>query len=175
VGQSIFPLAAQFTKDYYSLNLTAQEIMDEWRALAHEAYAHTIPMKPGAPELLDKLSASGKRLALLTASLPELCRAALARHGLECYFEGLFFAQETGLEKKNPEVYRMAATQFGVAPDNCVLLEDAPHNCAAAKTAGFRVVGVFDDFYTGHWDQVVENSHRAVRSLQRRNPTWRSN
>ncbi len=166
VGHSIFPVAAQFTKDYYQLPESPQEIMDEWRALAHEAYAHTIPMKPGARELLDKLSASGKRLALLTASLPELCRAALARHGLECYFEGLFFAQETGLEKKNPEVYRMAATQFGVAPDNCVLLEDAPHNCAAAKAAGFQVVGVYDEFYDGLWPLVMENSHRAVRSLE---------
>lgn len=166
VGHSIFPVAAQFTKVYYHLPESPQEIMDEWRALAYEAYAHTIPMKPGALTLLNKLSTHGERMALLTASLPELCRAALARHGLEDYFEGLFFAQEVGLEKKNPEVYRMAAEHFGVAPRNCVLLEDAPHNCAAAKTAGFRVVGVFDDFYTGHWDQVVENSHRAVRSLE---------
>ena len=47
VGHSIFPVAAQFTKDYYHLPESPQEIMDEWRALAYEAYAHTIPMKPG--------------------------------------------------------------------------------------------------------------------------------
>lgn len=165
VGHSIFPVAAQFTKDYYHLEESPEEIMAQWRDLAYHAYAHTIPLKPGARELLDRASAEGQRMVLLTAGLPELAMAAVRRHGLEPYFEGLFFAHDVGLEKKDPEVYRLAARQYGVAPEDCVLLEDAPYNCAAARTAGFRVVGVYDDFYAQQWDLVVQNSHRAVRSL----------
>ena len=82
------------------------------------------------------------------------------------YFHSAYEGRKIDILKKNPEVYRMAATQFGVAPDNCVLLEDAPHNCAAAKAAGLQVVGVYDEFYDGLWPLVMENSHRAVRSLE---------
>ena len=166
VGHSIFPVAARFTKDYYRLEDSPEEIMAEWRSLAYDAYAHTIPLKPGARALLDKLRAEGQDMALLTAGLPELAKAAVARHGLEVYFRGLFFAQDVGLEKKDPQVYRIAAKQFGVSPADCVLVEDAPHNCAAAKAAGFRVVGIYDDFYAKQWDLVVENSHRAIRALE---------
>lgn len=166
VGHSIFPLAARFTKEYYHLEESPEEIMAQWKSMAYGAYAHTIPLKPGARALLDKLRREGMRMALLTAGLPELAKAAVARHGLEEYMEGLFFAQDVGLEKRDPEVYRAAARQFGVSPADCVLVEDAPHNCAAAKAAGFRVVGIYDDFYADSWDQVQENSHRAVRSLE---------
>lgn len=166
VGHSIFPVAAQFTRDYYSLDDTPEAIMAEWRTLAYDAYAHTVPLKPGARELLDKLQAQGCPMALLTASLPELCRAAMERHGLNDYFQGLFFAQEAGLEKRDSRVYTLAAERFGASPEDCVLLEDAPHNCAAAQAAGFSVIGVYDDFYKNRWAEVQANSRRAVRSLR---------
>lgn len=166
VGHSIFPVAAQYTKDYYHLDDTPQEIMAEWRALAYDAYAHTVPLKPGAAVLLERLKKRGDRTALLTASLPELCHAALKRHRLEPYFEGLFFSQEVALEKREPEVYALAAQQFGVEPKDCVFFEDAPYNCAAAKRAGYTVVGVYDDLYASRWNDVVSSSHYAVRSLE---------
>lgn len=165
VGHSIFPVAARFTKDYYHLEDSEEDIMAEWRGLAYDAYAHTIPLKPGARELLDKLRSQGADMALLTAGLPELAKAAVARHGLNEYFLGLFFAHDVGLEKRDPEVYRIAARQYRVSPADCVLVEDAPHNCAAAKAAGLRVVGIYDDYYAKQWELVMENSHRAVRSL----------
>ncbi|MCI8651170.1 MAG: HAD family phosphatase [Oscillospiraceae bacterium] len=165
VGHSIFPIAARYTKEYFRLDEEPEAIMEEWQELARDAYAHTIPLKPGARELLEALRAQGQRMALLTAGLPVLAKIAVERHGLGQYFEGLFFAQDTGLEKRNPEVYRIAARQFGVCPADCVLIEDAPHNCAAARDAGLKVVGVYDDFYASRWEDVAGNSHRAVRSL----------
>lgn len=165
VGHSIFPVAAQFTKDYYHLEDSTEDIMSEWRGLAYDAYAHTIPLKQGAKELLDRLAAEGKDMALLTAGLPELAKAAMSRHRLEPYFQRLFFAHDVGLEKRDPEVYRIAAKQFEVSPTDCILVEDAPYNCAAARSIGFRVVGIYDDFYAQQWDTVVKNSDRAVKSL----------
>ena len=166
MAHSIFPVAAQYTKDYYHLPDTPEEIMAEWRALARDAYLYTIPLKPGAAELLRKLKDQGYRMALLTASLPELCQAAITRHGLDPYLEGMFFSQEVGLEKRNPEVYPIAAERFGVKPQDCVLFEDALHNCAAAREAGFTVVGVYDQFFSISWEDMVKTCHRAVKSLE---------
>ena len=137
MGRSIFPVAARFTREYYHLEDSSEDIMAEWRGLAYDAYAHTIPLKPGARELLDKLSSDGQDMALRTAGLPELAKAAVERHRLEPYFKGLFFAHDVGLEKKNPEVYRIAAKEYSVSPADCILVEDAPHNCAAARAAGW--------------------------------------
>ena len=80
VGHSIFPVAAQYTKDYYHLEDSPQSIMDEWRALAFDSYSHTIPLKPGAQELLALLQLQGHRMTLLTASHPDLCHAAVTHH-----------------------------------------------------------------------------------------------
>jgi len=54
---------------------------------------------------------------------------------------------------------------LGVAPADCTLYEDAPANCAAAKSVGMTVVGVYDPFYENYQDQVRENSHRYLRSF----------
>lgn len=162
VGQSIFPLAAQYTKDYYRLELTAQEIMDEWMALAWEAYAHQVPLKPGAREFLAQCRDRGEGMALLTACVPELCRAALARHDLTQYFSDLIFVQEMGLTKGTPEVFLQAARRLGVAPGACTMYEDSPAACAAAKAAGMDVVGVYDPFYAHRAQELRRICRRYI-------------
>lgn len=156
VGHSIFPIAARYTRDYYRLDMTPEEIMAEWLSMARESYA-AVPAKAGALAFLDRLRSKGARMSLVTACVPELCRAALAHHGIAGYFEDIIFAQELGLEKRDPEVYRIAAKRLGVAPEDCTLYEDAPANCSAAKAAGMAVVGVYDRYYAKY-----ESEMRAV-------------
>ena len=153
VGHSIFPVAAAFTRDYYHLDLTPEEIMDEWMAGARSAYAQ-VEMKPGALAFLERCRDKGESMALVTACVPELCRAALRRHDLEGFFTDFIFAQELGLEKRDPAVYRLTAERLGVSPGDCTLYEDAPHNCAAAQSMGMKAVGVYDRFYAKYREQM---------------------
>lgn len=44
--------------------------------------------------------------------------------------------------KPDPQGYRLAAARLDVAPDDCVVVEDAPPGVAAAQAAGMRVVAV---------------------------------
>lgn len=55
-------------------------------------------------------------MALLTACVPELCRAALARHRLKGYFRQIIFVQELGLEKRNPEAFTRSLALLGPRP-----------------------------------------------------------
>lgn len=171
VGHAIFPVAAQFTKDYYRLPDSPEEIMAEWLSLAQQAYAHTIPLKEGARELLDHIRAQGYPMALLTSCVPALAHLALKRLDLGQYFQGLFFAQDVNMTKRDRAIYPLAAKRLGAYVEDCVLLEDAPDNCLAAKEAGFTVVGVYDDFYASRWVEVQANSHRAVHSLRELMPS----
>lgn len=165
VGHSIFPVAAQFTRDYYHLDLTPQEIMDEWTGLARDAYC-TVALKPGAGAFLAQCKRGGEHIAMVTACVPELCRAALRAHGLEDSFEQIIFAQELGMEKRKPELFLRAAELLSIAPETCTMYEDAPANCAAAKAAGMTVVGVYDPFYRKYEEEMRKTCDQYIMSFE---------
>lgn len=165
VGHSIFPIAAQFTKDYYHLDLSPEEIMAEWMDMAWDAYAHHVPMKPGARAFLDRCRADGEELALVTACVPELCRAALARHELESYFPQIVYVQELGLEKRDPRAFALTLERLGAEASACTMYEDSPGGCASAKAAGLTVVGVYDPFYAGHEAEMRAVCDQYIRSF----------
>ena len=162
VSHSIFPVAAQYTRDYYQLPDSPQAIMDEWLASARAAYAGTVPLKPHVRAFLDQCRARGEAMALVTASVPELARLCMDRHGLTGYFTALIFAQELGLEKRDPRAFLAAAERLGVRPEDCTVFEDAPANCAAARQAGMGVVGVYDPAFASARGELEQICHRYI-------------
>ena len=146
VAHTIFPLAAKFTKEYCHLSESCEEIMAEWMDLAKDAYAH-VTVKPGVRAYLKQCKAEGRRMALVTSSVPAHCHAALGRLDLEKYFERIIFAQELGLEKQDPEIWRTAARESGVQPEECTVFDDSLAACKGARQARMRVVGVYDSFF----------------------------
>ncbi len=162
---AIFPTAAAFTKRYYGLDDTPEQIMAEWEALAAHHYRDLAPLKPGAARLLERLRERGERMALFTACRPALCRAALERFGLEGYFERLVFAETLGVEKHSPQCFSHLSQVLGVPARECTLLDDNPANCAAAKAAGMAVVGVYDPCHAARGAQMRALCDRYVMSL----------
>ncbi len=116
VAHTILPLAAEFTKEFCRLSESCEAIIAEWMELARDAYAH-VTVKPGVRAYLRQCRAEGRPMALVTSSVPEHCRAAMAHLDLMKYFDHITFAQELGLEKKRPELWREAARIAGVEPD----------------------------------------------------------
>lgn len=165
VAHAIYPTAAKFTREYYRLDESEQAIMDAWTALARDAYQFHAPLKEGAGEYLARCAARGERLILFTAALPELCRLALHRHGLERCFERIIFAQDLGLEKRDPRAFTSLTALLGAEPGECMLFEDSPRSCRAAKDTGLQVVGVYDSFFAAAQGELRENSHRCIQSF----------
>lgn len=165
VGHSIFPIAAQFTKEYYHLDESPEAIMAEWTGLGREAYAHQVPLKPGAVEYLDKCRQAGERMVLLTACVPEFCQAAMERLSLTDYFERVIYVQELGVEKRDPRAFSLALELLGEKGEACTLYEDSPGVCRTAKGAGLTVVGVYDPFYAHHEDEMRSFCHRYIKSF----------
>jgi HAD superfamily hydrolase (TIGR01509 family) len=157
VSHSIFPIASEFTRTYYKLPETVEEIMESWMVMAREAYHHHVPLKLGVREYLTQCAATGEPMAIVTACVPELCLSALKRHGIDHFFSQIIFAQELGLEKRDPEVFRAASRILDVAPGECILFEDSPEGCKSAKSVGMTVVGVYDHYY-----ESAEAEQRSV-------------
>ena len=103
VERSIYPIAARFTKDYYHLPDSPEDIMAEWDAMAERHYRELAPLKPGAEAFLRQCAAQGRPMAIFTACRPALCQAALERFGLWKLFGHVVFAEEIGLEKRDPQ------------------------------------------------------------------------
>ena len=121
--------------------------MAEWMDLARDLYAH-VPVKPGVRAYLKQCRAEGRRMAVVTSSVPEHCRTALHHLNLEKYFERIVFAHDLGLEKKDPEIWRLAAREGGVRPEDCTIFDDSLAACGGARAAKMRVVGVYDRFFS---------------------------
>ncbi len=146
VAHTILPLAAKFTREFCRLPESCEEIMAEWMELAKDAYAH-VPVKPGVRAYLKQCRAEGRRMAVVTSSVPEHCRTALGRLGLEKYFEGVTFAHDLGLEKRSPDIWLEAARAAGVRPEDCTVFDDSLSACKGARAARMRVVGVYDHLF----------------------------
>lgn len=166
VGRSIFPVAAQFTREYYHLHDSPEAIMAEWVELARDYYAHQVQLKPGALALLEKLSARGDTLAVFTACRPELCRLVMDRYGLTGYFSHIIYAEDIGLEKHDPRCFLRLSELLGTEPGCCTLLDDSPYNCATARAVGMGTVGVYDDFYAHRQQELKAAADRYVLSLE---------
>jgi mannitol-1-/sugar-/sorbitol-6-phosphatase len=93
---------------------------------------------PGAAELL---GGGHEPLAVVTSCTAPLATARLRASGLPLP-RVLVTADRLARGKPDPEGYLLAAAELGVAPSDCVVLEDAPAGAAAGRAAGMWVVGI---------------------------------
>ena len=165
MAHPVFPKAAIFTKEYCHLSESTDEIMAEWMEMAGDLYTTSVPVKPGVVDYLEKCKAAGERMAVLTSSVPTHCHAALGHLGLKPYFEHIYFAQELGMDKKEPAIYRKTAELLGVDVADCTIFDDSIAACRSARTAGMQVIGVYDEFFHVSWDEMQTVCHRCIRSF----------
>ncbi len=59
---------------------------------------------------------------------------------LRHYFPAIISAELVKESKPHPETYLVCAEKLGVAPENCIVFEDAPKGVEAAQNAGMRCV-----------------------------------
>ena len=127
------------------------ELGDDWKVLAkkkHELYQKILredpDLKPidGIPELLDRLKEKGYRIGLGSSSVMANIQLVLGRFGILDYFDAIAAGSEVENAKPAPDVYLLAASRLGIAPENCTVVEDATAGIAAAKAAGMRCIAV---------------------------------
>lgn len=146
VAHTIFPLAAEFTKKFCNLEESCDEIMAEWMELAKDTYAH-VQLKPGVRAYLEQCKAKGEPMAIVTAAIPVHCHTALNNLKIAHYFDRITFAQDLGLDKKQPDIWLHAAQEAGVSPEDCTVFDDSIAACQGAKAAGMYAIGVHDTIF----------------------------
>ncbi len=95
---------------------------------------------PGALDALEAVRAAGLKTGL--ASVSKNAFTVLDRLGIRERFDTVVDAARIANSKPHPEIFLTAAAQLGLAPQDCLGVEDAVAGVASIKDAGMVAVGV---------------------------------
>ncbi|MAI22764.1 MAG: beta-phosphoglucomutase [Crocinitomicaceae bacterium] len=95
---------------------------------------------PGVVELMDTLKAQGVKVALGSSS--KNAEMILTQLNLIDRFDALVDGNHITLSKPDPEVFVSGAKALGLAPEQCLVFEDAQSGIDAANVGGFPVIGI---------------------------------
>jgi len=96
----------------------------------------------GVVEALQAFTAGGYKVGCVTNKAEAFTLPLLESLGIRKYFEVVVSGDTTAHKKPHPEPLLYAAKQFGVAPENCLMIGDSQHDVQAARNAGFQVAAV---------------------------------
>ena len=124
-----------------------------------EMISHMEPSEilPGAQEFLVTLRRAGYKIALGSAS--KNSGVILEKVGLHALFDAIIDGNSVAASKPNPEVFLKGAEALGVAPEACVVFEDAIAGVEAGKAGGMKVVGIGSPDILTNADIVVPGLH----------------
>jgi HAD superfamily hydrolase (TIGR01509 family) len=92
--------------------------------------------------MLSRLKREGLRLAVCSNSIRESVRLMVHQSGLTEYFDLLVSNEDVSKPKPDPEIYTTAMSRVGTAPEETLIVEDAPHGIEAARQSGAHVCEV---------------------------------
>lgn len=101
-----------------------------------------VPAKPGAARAIELCAGAGLRLAVASSSPLRLIEAALAGLGLRDRFELVVSAEHERYGKPHPAVFLRTSDALGIAPVECLVLEDSLAGVVAAKAARMTCIAV---------------------------------
>jgi kojibiose phosphorylase len=110
---------------------------------------------PGAVELLDELRSAGIKVAIGSAS--KNAKEVIERLGIADQVDAISDGYSVANSKPAPDLFLHAAAQLGLAPAQCVVVEDAASGVEAALAAGMWAVGLGPEERVGSAHIVLPN------------------
>ena len=104
----------------------------------------SLPVKPGAREILDFFRDRGLPLALASSTNGDLVRHFLGKAGLLSYFSVLVTGDMVSRSKPDPEIFLRACALLGIEPRQALVVEDSFNGVRAAWAGGMPVAMVPD-------------------------------
>jgi len=124
------------------------EQFEKWLKEKNEDYLSYIgnmdesEILPDVPKVLNYLKAKQVPLALGSAS--KNASPILEKVKLKAYFKAIVDGNAVTKAKPDPEVFLIAANDLGLAPEQCIVFEDALAGIQAANNAGMISIGIGD-------------------------------
>lgn len=111
----------------------------------------------GVIDFLTALKANGYRTAIGSAS--KNAPLLIEKLGIKQYFNAIVDGNMITKAKPNPEVFLKGAELIGIAPQHCVVFEDAKSGVEAAKNGGMYCIGVGSPKNLSQADFCISSFH----------------
>lgn len=135
IGRS-FPKVAASLREEFGIALP-DDFESTYRATLLKAFETRLDPTPGLHDMLKDL---GVRACVATSSSPPRVARTLAIIGLTDFFgDAVFTASMVANGKPAPDLFELAAATLGVAPQECLVIEDSLVGVAAAQAARMPV------------------------------------
>lgn len=115
---------------------------DEKERLYRDCAATRLALVAGAARFIEGARAAGVKMAVCTASTPENMALAFARFPIRDWVETVISPADGLRGKPHPDLFQEAARRLGLAPERCIVFEDAPLGIEAARRAGMKAVAL---------------------------------
>jgi len=135
-------VSLQMMIDWHRLSDTVTELAAETETIFAAILDTQLACMPGLVELLEALEAHRIPKAIATSSGRRFVTHVLSRFEFEPRFDFILTAEDVAEGKPHPEIYLKAAEQFGLPPEQVLVLEDSENGCKAAVAAGTFAVAV---------------------------------
>ena len=125
----------------------ASEKMIERLGKRHGAYFkdmyldHVRPF-PGATELVAKVHASGRTIALASSAKREELEHYVELLGIGDYLTASTSSDDVAASKPEPDIFAAALERLGAEPEDAVVVGDTPYDVIAALRAGIVTIGL---------------------------------
>lgn len=91
---------------------------------------------------LARLRADGYRMGVASNSIRSTVALMMAKAGLETYLDFQLSNEDVKQGKPDPAIYLKAIEILGLAPEECLIVEDNDHGIRAARASGAHVMVV---------------------------------
>jgi len=139
-----YRLAVEFYKNAFHISASVDELMRRRGEIATDFFANRVGLFPSAKTTLEQLREMKLHLAVATSSVSASARPFLDRTGIRSLFGVVVTGDEVQQGKPHPDIYLRTAKKLGIAPEGCLVIEDALAGIAAAKAAKMRVAAIPD-------------------------------
>lgn len=160
-----FTETAHYFKDTFDLKESIAEIQEEWHQMAVSFYEKRIPLKDDAMTLIEKAIKNDIKLGIGTSNSKALLMTVLKTHRIDKHFKTLRTSCEVASGKPSPDIFIKVAEDLEVVPERCLVFEDTFAGVKAAKSAGMKVIAVYDEVSAGDRTEIESLADAYIMSF----------
>ncbi|MCP4422839.1 MAG: HAD family phosphatase [Chloroflexi bacterium] len=135
-------ISTPIIKEMFRLPESVPQIIANRAAIYSQIRANGVPTMPGLHELHTAIARHQIPWAVATSSPHRHATEILQQLGLEKQCHAIAAGDEVAQGKPAPDIYLLAAERLGIAPQNCLALEDSGPGSKAAVVAGMTVIAI---------------------------------
>lgn len=153
----------EYVNERFGFHYDKESFYREYHKVMEPVYMTMVQPKPYVREFLKYLKERGIKTCIATATRHSTAEMVLRHLGL---IEDILFmisCSDVGVEKSHPDIYLKSCEMLNLSVSDTVVFEDVPMCVKTAKKAGFKVVGVLDQYATREDNAMVEQlSDRSI-------------